>query len=528
MKKKILIVYASYGSGHKSVAEYVYEYFKEHSNDLEIKIIDIMEYGNLIAKLNVKMFNLCFKFQNSFSSTIGYELFDSKIATSPYKEIVRLLFKSDLTTDILAYKPDVLIATHFFGGIVMGKINKKYKLNTKIITIITDYASHAIWLQNHKRENAIVVSNEIVGRELLKFGVPAEKIFPFGIPLSSKFKKVDANTSKIKFKYNIKNHNLTFLFFGGGSLGSSYTYGYLKEILKLKKEKNTVILAHSYQAKEIIEIADETGDSYALSVAATKHDCSSFIMCGVHFMAETVKMLSPDKKVYLANTEAGCPMAEQMDPVMISQLKAKEPDRAVVAYINTTAALKAVCDVCVTSATAVKIVSKMKNNKILFIPDCNLGSYVKKQVPDKDIKLLQGGCPVHAAVTLSELKAAKKKHPEALILVHPECRPEITESADYVGSTSGIMSYAIKSSAKEFIIGTEMSITEHLQYACPDKNFYYLSKKIICPNMKLTTLMDVYNTLKSIGYDNAQEIVMSDDEIKKSRICIDEMIRLGE
>ena len=301
-----------------------------------------------------------------------------------------------------------------------------------------------------------------------------------------------------------------------------------KEILKLKKEKNTVILAHSYQAKEIIEIADETGDSFALSIAATKHDCSSFIMCGVHFMAETVKMLSPDKKVYLANTEAGCPMAEQMDPVMISQLKAKEPDRAVVAYINTTAALKAVCDVCVTSATAVKIVSKMKNNKILFIPDCNLGSYVKKQVPDKDIKLLQGGCPVHAAVTLSELKAAKKKHPEALILVHPECRPEITESADYVGSTSGIMSYAIKSSAKEFIIGTEMSITEHLQYACPDKNFYYLSKKIICPNMKLTTLMDVYNTLKSIGYDNAQEIVMSDDEIKKSRICIDEMIRLGE
>lgn len=243
MKKKILIVYASYGSGHKSVAEYVYEYFKEHSNDLEIKIIDIMEYGNLIAKLNVKMFNLCFKFQNSFSSTIGYELFDSKIATSPYKEIVRLLFKSDLTTDILAYKPDVLIATHFFGGIVMGKINKKYKLNTKIITIITDYASHAIWLQNHKRENAIVVSNEIVGRELLKFGVPAEKIFPFGIPLSSKFKKVDANTSKIKFKYNIKNHNLTFLFFGGGSLGSSYTYGYLKEILKLKLNINIIFVS---------------------------------------------------------------------------------------------------------------------------------------------------------------------------------------------------------------------------------------------------------------------------------------------
>ena len=187
-----------------------------------------------------------------------------------------------------------------------------------------------------------------------------------------------------------------------------------EEILKLKKEKNAVILAHSYQAKEIVEIADETGDSYALSTAAAKYDCDSFIMCGVHFMAETVKMLSPDKRVFLANSEAGCPMAEQMDPFIISQLKEKEPDRTVVAYINTTAALKTVCDVCVTSATAVKIVDRIKNNKILFIPDCNLGSYVQKQLPDKDIKLLQGGCPVHASVTLQDLKSVKEKHPEAL------------------------------------------------------------------------------------------------------------------
>lgn len=300
------------------------------------------------------------------------------------------------------------------------------------------------------------------------------------------------------------------------------------EILKLKKEKNAVILAHSYQAKEIVEIADETGDSYALSVAATKHDCNAFIMCGVHFMAETVKMLSPDKRVFLANSGAGCPMAEQMDPVMISQLKEKEPDRAVVAYINTTAALKTVCDVCVTSATAVKIVQKMENNKILFIPDCNLGSYVQKQVPDKDIKLLQGGCPVHASVTLTELKAVKAQHPDALVLVHPECRPEVTAEADYVGSTSGIMKYAMESNAKEFIIGTEMSITEHLQYACPEKEFYYLSKKILCPNMKMTTLMDVYKTLQNLDNGKAFEIVMDDEEIRKARVCIDEMIRLGE
>ncbi len=300
------------------------------------------------------------------------------------------------------------------------------------------------------------------------------------------------------------------------------------EILKLKKEKNAVILAHSYQAKEIVEIADETGDSYALSVAAAKHGCDAFIMCGVHFMAETVKMLSPDKRVFLANSGAGCPMAEQMDPVMISQLKEKEPDRAVVAYINTTAALKTVCDVCVTSATAVKIVQKMENNKILFIPDCNLGSYVQKQVPDKDIKLLQGGCPVHASVTLTELKAVKAQHPDALVLVHPECRPEVTAEADYVGSTSGIMKYAMESDAKEFIIGTEMSITEHLQYACPEKEFYYLSKKILCPNMKMTTLMDVYKTLQNLDNGKAFEIIMDDEEIRKARVCIDEMIRLGE
>jgi len=300
-----------------------------------------------------------------------------------------------------------------------------------------------------------------------------------------------------------------------------------KKILQLKKEKNAVILAHSYQAKEIVEIADETGDSYALSVAATKHDCDAFIMCGVHFMAETVKMLSPQKRVFLANENAGCPMAEQMEPEMIQQLKEKEPDRTVVAYINTTAALKTVCDVCVTSATAVKICRQIENNKILFIPDCNLGSYVQKQLPDKDIKLLQGGCPVHASVTMADLEAVKKRHPDALVLVHPECRPEIAQAADYVGSTSGIMKFARESEAKEFIIGTEISITEHLQYECPDKEFYNLSKKILCPNMKLTTLMDVYKTLLNLDNGKGFEIQMDDELIKKARVCIDEMIRLG-
>ncbi len=299
------------------------------------------------------------------------------------------------------------------------------------------------------------------------------------------------------------------------------------EIIRLKKETNTAILAHSYQAREIVEIADFTGDSYKLSVDAKSVDADNILFCGVHFMAETAKMLSPQKRVFLANKGAGCPMAEQMDADMIGQLKAAEPDRTVVAYINTTASLKTVCDVCVTSSSALKIVKAIDSDKILFIPDCNLGDYVKRNCPDKDIKLLQGGCPVHAAITAAEVQKAKAEHPDALLLVHPECVPKVVELADYVGSTSGIMSFAEKSDAKEFIIGTETSIAEHLQYDCPDKKFYPLSKNLVCRNMKLTTLPDVYASLKGIATGEAFEILMDDELIGKSRKCIDEMIRLG-
>lgn len=299
------------------------------------------------------------------------------------------------------------------------------------------------------------------------------------------------------------------------------------EIRRLKKETNTAILAHSYQAKEIIEIADFTGDSYKLSVDAKGVEADNILFCGVHFMAETAKMLSPQKRVFLANEKAGCPMAEQMDADIISQLKEADPDRTVVAYINTTASLKTVCDVCVTSSSALKIVKALDNDKILFIPDCNLGDFVKKNVPEKDIKLLQGGCPVHASITATEAEKAKAEHPNALLLVHPECVPKVVALADYVGSTSGIMNFAINSEAKEFIIGTETSISEHLQYECPDKKFYPLSKNLVCRNMKLTTLPDVYNSLRGIATGEAFEIIMSDELIAQSRKCIDEMIRLG-
>lgn len=297
-----------------------------------------------------------------------------------------------------------------------------------------------------------------------------------------------------------------------------------EEILKLKKEKDICILAHCYQSPDILEIADFVGDSFALSVSASKVTNKTVIMCGVRFMAETVKILSPDKKVILANGDAGCPMAEMMDKELIEQVKEQYPDYTVVAYINTTSELKTVCDVCVTSSSALKICKSLDTDKILFIPDKNLGSYIAKQLPEKEFKLLSGGCPTHARMGISEVKKAKAAHPEALFLVHPECVPEIVAEADYVGSTTGIMNYAKESDAKEFIIGTESSIVSHLQLACPDKMFYPLSKDLVCHNMKLTTIVDVLNSVKGIG---GEEIELDEDVRLGAKRCIDKMIELG-
>lgn len=297
-----------------------------------------------------------------------------------------------------------------------------------------------------------------------------------------------------------------------------------EEILKLKKEKDICILAHCYQSPDILEVADFVGDSFALSVSASKVTNKTVIMCGVRFMAETVKILSPDKKVILANGDAGCPMAEMMDKELIEQVKEQYPDYTVVAYINTTSELKTVCDVCVTSSSALKICKSLDTDKILFIPDKNLGSYIAKQIPEKEFKLLSGGCPTHARMGISDVKKAKAAHPEALFLVHPECVPEVVAEADYVGSTTGIMNYAKESDAKEFIIGTESSIVSHLQLACPDKMFYPLSKDLVCHNMKLTTIVDVLNSVKGIG---GEEIELDEDVRLGAKRCIDKMIELG-
>ncbi|MGN0537362.1 MAG: quinolinate synthase NadA [Acutalibacteraceae bacterium] len=297
-----------------------------------------------------------------------------------------------------------------------------------------------------------------------------------------------------------------------------------KEILRLKKEKDICILAHSYQTREIVEIADFTGDSFQLSVKATEAPQKTVIMCGVRFMAETVKLLSPEKTVYLASPIAGCPMAEQMDKTLIEEVKKQYPDYTVVAYINTTTDLKTVCDVCVTSSSAVKIVKKLPNKNILFIPDCNLGNYVAQQVPEKNFKLLQGGCPIHARMSARDVQKARTLYPNVKLLVHPECKPEVVADADFIGSTSAIMDYAKKSEDKEFIIGTEISIAQHLSYECPNKRFYPLSKELICPNMKSTSLMDIYHILLDNG---GEEITLDEETMTKARVCIDRMIELG-
>lgn len=297
-----------------------------------------------------------------------------------------------------------------------------------------------------------------------------------------------------------------------------------QKILRLKREQDVCILAHSYMSEEICEVADFTGDSFALSVNAKSAPQGTIIMCGVRFMAEVVKMLSPEKRVYLANAQAGCPMAEQFDEEIISEVKKSYPDYAVVAYINTTARLKTVADVCVTSSSAVKICRALPQKNILFIPDINLGTYVKEQVPEKNFKLLSGGCPTHAKIQRSDALAAKEAHPNALLLVHPECRPEVVELADFVGSTAGIMEYAEKSDKREFIIGTENAIVQHLQFKCPDKDFYPLSKDLVCNNMKLTTLIDLLRCLEGRG---GEQITMDENLRLKAVKSIDKMIEFG-
>jgi quinolinate synthase len=297
-----------------------------------------------------------------------------------------------------------------------------------------------------------------------------------------------------------------------------------EEILRLKKEKDFCILAHAYQTHDIVEIADFVGDSFGLSQQAQNAPQKNILMCGVRFMAETAKILSPEKRVILSHPNAGCPMAEQLTLDELKKLREQYPDHAVVAYINTTSELKTLCDVCVTSASALKIVKQIPQKKIIFIPDCNLGGWIAEQVPEKEFVFIEGGCPIHTRITEKDVLRAREQHPEALILVHPECVSDVTKHADFAGSTTAIMSYVAKSDAKEFVIGTDNSIVSHLSFDFPDKKFYKLSKICVCHDMCLTTLADVYNCLN----DNGGEEIVLDEQVREgAKRCIDNMLSYG-
>ncbi len=296
------------------------------------------------------------------------------------------------------------------------------------------------------------------------------------------------------------------------------------EIKRLKEETDTLILAHTYQPPEIVELADITGDSFALAKKSLSAGAKRVIMCGVRFMAESVKILSPDTCVILPAPEATCPMAEMISPKRVREYKKNNPDAKVVAYINTTAALKAECDVCVTSSSALKIVEKLDAPEILFIPDKNLGSFVKDSFPEKNIVIWDGYCPIHAKITEDDILKAKARHPEALLAIHPECAPEAVRHADMTGSTADIIDFALKSD-KPVIIGTERGVADYLIPKHPEKKFYYLCpEKLVCKDMKYITPEKILSALKGEG---GEEIVIPADVIKKALHPINEMLRLG-
>ncbi len=297
-----------------------------------------------------------------------------------------------------------------------------------------------------------------------------------------------------------------------------------KEIERLKKEKNAVILAHYYVNDEVQDIADYVGDSYALAKEARKSDAQIIVFCGVSFMGESAKILNPDKTVLMPDMSADCPMAHMADAETIKEMREKYDDLAVVCYINSTAELKCLSDVCVTSSNAVKIVKALPQKNIFFIPDENLGRYVAKQAPEKNVILNNGFCHVHVSVTADNLKKIKEKYPRALVLAHPECKSDVLSMADYVGSTSGIIDYASKSDNKEFIVCTESGVSCELKKKNPDKKFYFAATRHFCPNMKLNTLEKVLHVLET----GENEVKVSEETREKALIPLDRMLETAK
>ena len=296
-----------------------------------------------------------------------------------------------------------------------------------------------------------------------------------------------------------------------------------KEIEKLKKEKNAIILAHYYVDGAVQDVADYIGDSFYLAKVAAKNDAEMIVFAGVSFMGESAKILSPEKKVCMAEQTADCPMAHMVTLEEIKKVRDRYDDLAVVCYINSTAEIKTASDVCVTSSNAVNIVKKLKEHNIFFIPDKNLGSYVAKQVPEKNFIFCSGFCPIHNDVTVDMVMKAKESYPSAKFAVHPECRPEILELADYIGSTSGIISFCKETDAKEIIIGTVEGVCHQIEKHVPDKRLIGMEPRLFCVNMGKITLENVYDALKF--EDNQMEV---DERIaSESKKPLGRMLELG-
>ena len=297
----------------------------------------------------------------------------------------------------------------------------------------------------------------------------------------------------------------------------------IKEINRLKQEKNAVILAHSYQNIEIDEVADFVGDSLELSRKAKNTNASTIVFCGVYFMAETAKLLSPEKTVLIPKREASCEMADMITAQKLKDFKAKHPNIPVVCYINSTAEVKALSDVCCTSSNAVKVVQSVESKDVLFVPDRNLGAYVQTQISEKNIIPFDGCCPIHDQLTMQDVKLMKSEHPNAVVLAHPECKNEVLSLSDFVGSTKSIFEYVKTSKDNEFIIATETGVVERLQRDYSDKKFWLISPKAVCKNMKYITLEDVLNSLRNDTF----EINLSQDTHKKAVSAIERMLKIS-
>lgn len=292
-------------------------------------------------------------------------------------------------------------------------------------------------------------------------------------------------------------------------------------IMELKKEKNAIILAHFYQNPEIQDIADFVGDSLELSRRACEVSAGTIVLCGVYFMAESAKLLNPHKAVLISNTEAGCPMADMVEPKDILELRRQHPNAAVVTYVNSSAAVKAVSDICCTSSNAKKVIDSIDSDEIIFAPDRNLGHYVSR-FSDKKFILYNGFCPTHNRVFPEHVDMARREHPNAEVLVHPECIPAVVDKADFVGSTAQIINYATQSGRDEFIIGTEEGILHPLKLKNPNKKFYLLSDRLVCPNMKKTTLEDVLECLET----GRGEVTLDEDTMKMASQSLFRMLEI--